>query len=70
MVPVLRKRAEEARKTAAELKNLGIPDKPDPTLPKQKLDQLEKQRQAQVRKIFEEKVREVRQDAQRRIGSL
>lgn len=70
MVPVLRERAEEARKTAAELRNLGIPDKPDPKLPKQKFDQLEKQRQTQVRKFFEDKVREVRQEAQRRIGSL
>jgi hypothetical protein len=70
MVPVLRKRAEEARQIAAELKKLGVPDKPDPTLPKQKLDQLENQRRAQIAKIFDVKVREARQEAQRRSGGL
>lgn len=49
-----RKLAEETRAIANELKNKGIPDKPDPKLPKQQLDKLEKERQAAIQMILDE----------------
>jgi hypothetical protein len=48
---VAQRQADEAEDTAAKLDERGVPDKPDPKLPKDKRDQIEKQRKAAVEKI-------------------
>jgi hypothetical protein len=59
-----RRQADELDKIAKELEDRGIPDKPDPKLPKTQRDALEKARTDAIEKIYDEARQQLRQAGQ------
>jgi hypothetical protein len=55
-----RERAKEDRATADELERRGVPDKPDPKLPKDEQQEIEKQRADAIKKIEAEAAEQTR----------
>jgi len=56
-----RRQADEFDKVAKELEERGVPDKPDPKLPKTQRDALEKTRTDAIEKIYDEARQQLRQ---------